>query len=109
MLKYLLDQELPTTSSEAKRLKTSVTRFTVIGQELYKRGYSAPLLKCLGPQEAEWALEEVHEGDYGEHLSGKALVGKILRADFFWPILRNDVARKVRTCDRCRKHTPLTA
>ena len=101
MLKYLLDQELPTTPLEAKRLKTSATYFTVIGQELYKRGYSAPLLKCLGPQKAERALEEVHEGDCGEHLGGRALAGKILRASFFWPTLRKDAARKVQTCDKC--------
>jgi len=42
MLKYLLDQELPAIPSEAKRLKTSAARFTIIEQELYKRGYSAP-------------------------------------------------------------------
>lgn len=48
ILKYLLDQELPTTPLEAKRLKTSAVRFLVIGRELYKRGYSALLLKCLG-------------------------------------------------------------
>ena len=109
MLKYLLDHELPTTPSEAKRLKTSAARFTVIGQELYKREYSAPLLKCLGPQEAEWALEEVHKEDYSEHLGGRALAGKILQVGFFWPTLRKSVARKVQTCDKCQKHAFLTA
>ena len=107
MLKYLLDHELPATPSEAKRVKTSTTRFTVIGQELYKRGYSAPLLKCLGPQEAEQAMEEVHEGDYGEHLGGRMLAGKILWALFFQPTLGKDAARKVQTCNRCQKHAPL--
>ncbi|XP_052189925.1 uncharacterized protein LOC127799739 [Diospyros lotus] len=87
ILKYLLGQELP---------------------KLYKRGYSIPLLKCLGPREAQQALEEVHEGDCGEHLEGRALVGKILRASFFWPTIRQDAAKKVRTCDKCQKHAPLT-
>ena len=27
-----------------------------------------PLLKCLELEEAQMALEEVHEGDYTEHL-----------------------------------------
>ncbi|XP_052171652.1 uncharacterized protein LOC127787632 [Diospyros lotus] len=109
MLKYLLNRELPITPLEAKKLKAYAARFTVIGQELYKRGYSSPLLKCLGNQEAEWALEEVHEGDCGEHLGGRALVGKVLCAGFFWPTLRQYAARKVRTCDKCQKHTPSIA
>ena len=108
MLKYLLDHEIPSTPLEAKRLKTSVAHLKVIGQELYKREYSAPLLKCLGPQEAEQALEEVHEGDCSEHLSGRVSVGKILQASFFWPTLRRDAAQKVRTCNKCQKHAPLT-
>ena len=108
MLKYLLDQELPNTPSEAKRLKTSAVRFTIIGQELYKMGYFLPLFKYLRPQEVEQALE-VHEANCGEHLGGRALAGKILRVGFFWPTLRNDAAQKVQTCDRCQKHAPLTA
>lgn len=42
-----------------------------------------PLLKCLGLEEAHRALEEVHEGDCGEHLGGRALIGKILRVGVF--------------------------
>ncbi|XP_052172185.1 uncharacterized protein LOC127788113 [Diospyros lotus] len=95
MLKYLPSQELSAAPLETKRLKTNAAHFTVIGQELYKRGYSAPLLKCLGAQEAEHALEEVYEGDYGKHLCGRALVGKILWASFFWPTLRQDATRKM--------------
>ncbi|XP_052189984.1 uncharacterized protein LOC127799805 [Diospyros lotus] len=83
ILKYLLNQELPVAPSEARRLKTKAARFTIIGQELYKRGYSVPLLKCLGTWEADQALEEVHEGDCGEHLGARALAGKVLRAGFF--------------------------
>ncbi|XP_052209212.1 uncharacterized protein LOC127812729 [Diospyros lotus] len=61
ILKYLLNQELSAAPSEAKRMKTKAARFAVIGQELYKRGYSVPLIKCLGTREANQALEEVHE------------------------------------------------
>ena len=79
-----------------------------MGQDLYKRGYSKPLLKCLGPWEAQQALEEVHKGDYGAHLGGRALVRKILRPGFFWPTLRLDVAQKVRMCEKCQKRALLT-
>ncbi|XP_052206772.1 uncharacterized protein LOC127811099 [Diospyros lotus] len=108
ILKYLLNQELPAAPSEARKLKTKKARFTVIGQELYKREYSVPLLKCLGTREADQALEEVHEGDCSEHLGARVLAGKVLRAGFFWPTLKQDAAQKVQTCDKCQKHGPLT-
>ncbi|XP_052208820.1 uncharacterized protein LOC127812465 [Diospyros lotus] len=101
-------EELPAVPSEARKLKTKAARFIVIGQELYKRGYSVPLLKCLGTREADQALEEVHEGDCGEHLGARALAGKVLRVGFFWATLKQDATRKVRTCDKCQKHGPLT-
>ena len=63
-------------------MKTNVARFTMIKQNLYKRGYSMPLLKCLGPPKARQALDEVHEEDCGEHLRGRALAAKVLRAGF---------------------------
>jgi len=65
------------------------------------------LLKRLGPQEAEYALAEVHSGIYGEHLGGRALAAKILRAGFFWPTLQQDAQTKVRECDKCQRHAPI--
>ena len=44
-----------------------------------------PLLKCLGPEQVDYAIRETHKGIYGEHLEAIALAAKILRAGFYWP------------------------
>ena len=62
-------------------------RFTITDGILYKRAFTTPLLKCLGPQEAEYTLLEIHSGICGEHLGARALASKVLRAGFFWPTL----------------------
>lgn len=46
-----------------------------------------PLLKCMGPQEAEYTLAEIHSRVCNGHLGARALAAKVLRAGFFWPTL----------------------
>ncbi|GKV39926.1 hypothetical protein SLEP1_g47620 [Rubroshorea leprosula] len=53
--------------------------FTLLDNQLYKRAASMPLLRCLTPYEAEYAVREVHEGVCGTHIGGKTLAWKLLR------------------------------
>ncbi|XP_052185187.1 uncharacterized protein LOC127796825 [Diospyros lotus] len=105
--KYLTAGELPTDPKEARKIKFRGARFTIIYGMLYKRAHTMPLLKCLGPRETNYALTEVHSGVCGEHLGGRALAAKILRAGFFWPTLQHDAQAKVKECDKCQRHAPI--
>jgi len=58
-------------------------KHTVIEGRLFKIGFSTPIVKCLNLDEAAYALEEVHEGIVGQHLEGRALARKILRASYY--------------------------
>ena len=80
--------ELSTDPVKARKIKVRGAYFTMIDGVHYKRAFTMSFLKCLGPQEAEYALTEVHSGICDEHLGGRALVAKILRAGFFWPTLQ---------------------
>jgi len=59
---YLLKGELPSNPVKAKKIKTRGARFTIVDGILYKRAFTMPLLKCLGPQDIEFTLSEVHGG-----------------------------------------------
>jgi hypothetical protein len=74
----------------------------MMGDKLYKKGFSSPLLLCVSKEEAKGILEEIHEGSCGSHIGARSLAGKILIAGFFWPELHSDAARYVRTCDKCQ-------
>ncbi|XP_025682457.1 uncharacterized protein [Arachis hypogaea] len=71
--------------------------------ELYRRGFSHPLLKCLGRNEANEVMNEIHEGVYGNHIGGRALAAKIIRIGYYWPTIKRDCITKVKTCDNCQK------
>ena len=57
---------------DAKTAK-KVASFVLIGNELYKRGYFMPLLKCLSREQAEYVIKELHEGICGLHCGARTM------------------------------------
>ena len=74
ILSYIRDGQLPSNSSEAKKVRVRGARFIVLNGELYKRGFSMPYLKCLTLNEAMYVLREIHEGVCGNHSGPRSLV-----------------------------------
>ena len=65
----------------------------VLNDELYKRGFSQPYLRCVKEEEeAKYVLEEVHGGICGDHMGAKSLARKIMRVGYFWPTKQQDAA-----------------
>ncbi|XP_042465746.1 uncharacterized protein LOC122048218 [Zingiber officinale] len=55
----------PVDPEEARLLKKRFGRFTLIGDQLYKRAFSRLLLNCVGSEDVEYILKEVHQGSCG--------------------------------------------
>ncbi|XP_020218740.1 uncharacterized protein LOC109801971 [Cajanus cajan] len=108
IIQYLLEGTLPTDPLEAKKVRTRVARYVMIAGELYKRSVSAPLLKCLTPEQAHYVLREIHEGVCGTHSGSRTLAAKVIRAGYYWPTLTADCAKFVQHCRQCQQHGPLT-
>ncbi|XP_047178526.1 uncharacterized protein LOC124845470 [Vigna umbellata] len=85
---------------EAKK----AARFLVIGEDLYKRGFSSPLLKCVSAKEAEYVMRELHEGACGMHTGQQSLRAKVIRASYFWPTVEKDCRMFVQRCLKCQEH-----
>ncbi|XP_017410139.1 uncharacterized protein LOC108322526 [Vigna angularis] len=85
---------------EAKK----AARYLLIGEDLYKRGFSSPLLKCISSEEAEYVMRELHEGACGMHTGQRALRTKVIRAGYFWPMVEKDCKEFVQKCLKCQEH-----
>ncbi|XP_057793083.1 uncharacterized protein LOC131009689 [Salvia miltiorrhiza] len=59
--------------------------YYLLNDQLYKRSFTQPLLKCLSLEEANFALNEVHAG-------------------FYWPNINKDAREFVRKCETCQRH-----
>ncbi|XP_038973062.1 uncharacterized protein LOC103706605 [Phoenix dactylifera] len=104
LVNYLQDEALPSDEHEARRVKRLAARYILHEGKLYRRSFTSPLLRCLRPTEADYAMREVHEGICGNHLGGRALAHKILRQGYYWPTLQKDTLDFVRRCDRCQRN-----
>ena len=80
---YLKDGRLPEDKDEAKRLRIKATKYILINEVLYKRGFFQPYLRCLAPDESNYVLREVYEGACGNHSGARALVHKVVRAGYY--------------------------
>ncbi|XP_074556260.1 uncharacterized protein LOC141812118 [Curcuma longa] len=108
IISFLTQGILPEDPEQARILKRRATRFTMIGETLFKRAFSRPLLKCLNPEEADYVMREIHQGCCGNHIGGRTLVRKILLAGYFWPTMQADADQLVRTCLSCQKHQTMS-
>nr|KYP31646.1 Retrovirus-related Pol polyprotein from transposon 17.6 [Cajanus cajan] len=101
---FITNGVIPSDPTDAKRLRTQASRYVIIASQLYKRGFSTPLLKCLNPTEADYVIREVHEGICGMHSGARTIVAKLLRARYYWPTMNTDCETFVKKCQPCQKH-----
>ncbi|XP_011100534.1 uncharacterized protein LOC105178702 [Sesamum indicum] len=106
-VRYLKHGELPSGAIAAKRLQFKANRFTMIGDDLYKRTPEDILLKCLDAERSQYVMKEIHEGSCGNHLGGRSLAHKILRQGYFWPTMVEDAKEFARKCESCQKYAGL--
>ncbi|RDX71668.1 hypothetical protein CR513_48942, partial [Mucuna pruriens] len=103
LIQFLQDGRVSENDREARRVVKEAVRYTLVGQRLYRRGFTFPLLKCLDGDEIEYVMKEVHEGVCRTHIEGRALASKIARVVYYWPTLKGDCMSYVKKCDKCQR------
>jgi len=68
--RYLADGVLPIDSTEVRKMKKSSSKFTLIDGELYRFGFTNPLLVCVHGEKCTRIMAELHEGICGSHIGG---------------------------------------
>ena len=79
----------------------------MIGDDLYKRGYGQPLLKCVTIEQAQYIIKELHEGICGYNSGARTMATRVLRAGYFWPIIEADCQDHIRKCNHVRSMSTL--
>ena len=83
LISYLKNGMLLDRKDAAKKLKVQVSRFILIKDVLYKRGFSRPYLRCLVPEKAKYVMREVHEEICRNHSGVRSLVHKLIRVGYY--------------------------
>ena len=103
IVSYLKDDTLPDGKEATRKLKVQAARFILIKDVLYKRSFSRPYLRCLGPEEVDYVMKEVHEGIYGNYFGSRSLVHKLIQAGYYWLTMQKNAQAYVKACDKCQR------
>ncbi|XP_021757444.1 uncharacterized protein LOC110722484 [Chenopodium quinoa] len=106
ILAYKVQNVLPTDKNEAQKIKKDSIWFIIFQGILYKRGFSLPLRRCLTAYESERLIEEIHEGDCGNHSGGRSMSLEAMKRGYYWPTMNADAMEYAKKCDKCQNFGP---
>ena len=102
--RYMADGILPLEPTEARKINKNSTKYTLIDEELFRHGFTHPLLVCVSEDQCARIMEELHKGICGSYISGRYLALKVICAGYYWPTVREDCTRYVQQCKQCQQH-----
>ncbi|GJU57914.1 reverse transcriptase domain-containing protein [Tanacetum coccineum] len=97
----------PKDKNEARCLRTKIGQYAMESGVLFKKGYLTPMLRCVGPLQANYVIREIHMGSCGMHVGPRAVVRKAIRQGYYWPTMHEDAKEEVQKCDSCQIHAPV--
>ena len=104
IVSYLKDRLLPEDKEEVRKLRMKATKFVLMNEVLYKRGFFQPYLRCLNPDKSLYVLRDVHERACENHLRARSFVYKMFRTGYYWPSMQVDVEAYIKACDKCQRY-----
>jgi len=108
IMSFLENGGLPAEEDTARRIQRRAKAYTIINKELYKRSVTGVLQRCVGSEEGQEILRDIHQGECGHHASSRALVAKAFRHGFYWPSALREAEDLVRICNGCQRYSSKT-
>ncbi|XP_070660541.1 uncharacterized protein [Malus domestica] len=104
LINYLEHGMLPDDPKRRSEVRRRAYRFLYYKGTLYRRSFEGVLLRCLGEEEANQAMEEAHSGICGAHQSGPKLHFQLKRMGYYWPSMVKDCLEYAKRCQACQFH-----
>ncbi|KAG5059537.1 hypothetical protein JHK87_000566 [Glycine soja] len=73
----------------------------IIDGEVLRQGISAPSLKCLENNEAEYVMNEIQKGICSMFSEGRSMASKVFQAGYYWPTMHANCAKYSKRCKEC--------
>ncbi|GJW79548.1 reverse transcriptase domain-containing protein [Tanacetum coccineum] len=99
-----MEEKLPEDPINARTLMEKIRNYTMEGGVLYRKSYLVPLMRCVGPLQANYVIREVHMGSCGMHDGPRQVVAKVMNLGYYWPSMHRDARELIRAGDDCQAH-----
>jgi hypothetical protein len=109
-LDCLIQGELPSDNTEARRIARRAKTFVIYGndKELYRRSPTGILHRCIIVEEGRKLLRDLHSGACSHHSVSRTLIRNAFRQGFYWPTMVFDTIKLVRSCKGCQYYARQT-
>nr|GEY90777.1 hypothetical protein [Tanacetum cinerariifolium] len=68
----------PEDKDERRALKMKLNQYVLEKGVLFKKGYLVPMLRCVGPLQANYVIREIHMGSCEMHIRARSVVSKAM-------------------------------
>ncbi|GJU29769.1 reverse transcriptase domain-containing protein [Tanacetum coccineum] len=89
---------------EERTIREKINNYVIKDEVLYRKSYLGPLLRCIGPPQANYAIREIHMGSCGMHDGPRRVVHKAINAGYYWPSMHRDANNEIKSCDACQAY-----
>ena len=87
---YLKDSKFSEDKNEARKLTLKASRYALVDEDLFRKSFFRPLLRCVTKEESHIVLKAIHSGVCGNHSKGRNLTHKVITVGCFWPYMMHD-------------------
>jgi len=98
--RYLANRVLLLEPAEARVVKKNSSRYTLVDGNLFRHGYTHPILICVSGEQCTCIMAELHEGICGSHIGDRALSSKAIRAGYDHEGRLHEVCTRCKQCQR---------
>ncbi|XP_071705171.1 uncharacterized protein [Rutidosis leptorrhynchoides] len=106
-IKYLANGTLPEDKLQARRIRMRAPMYNFKDGIMYRKSFTEPYLRCVGPAQAKEIIQEMHEGACLTHFGYQKIVSRIKRMGYFWPHMYRDTYDLIINCEACQIHAPV--
>ncbi|GJX52260.1 reverse transcriptase domain-containing protein [Tanacetum coccineum] len=96
IMEYLKDRTLSNDRKEASKLRIKARQYELLEGVLYRQSFLKPLLRCVGPLQADYVIREIHEGSCNMYAGPRSVVAKAIRLGYYWPTMHRDARDMIR-------------
>ncbi|GJT63342.1 reverse transcriptase domain-containing protein [Tanacetum coccineum] len=107
IIRCLAEGVWPKDKEEIRALRMKINQYVLEEGVLFKKGYLVPILRCVGPLQANYVIQEIHMGSCGMHIGARSVVAKAIRQGYYWPTMHRDARNVTQKCDSCQVHAPV--
>ncbi|GJR74534.1 reverse transcriptase domain-containing protein [Tanacetum coccineum] len=105
--KQVLVEILKEKSIQEKEVAAVAIQYELLEGILYRRSFLKTWLRCVGPLQADYVIQEIHEGSCDMYAGPRSVVAKAMRSGYYWPTMHRDARDMIRKCKGCRIHRPV--